>query len=56
MGSAYQVGCVWQFLVEFLEFIIKKIKKGKGVDVVHLGFNKAFDKVPRKRLVQLETR
>ena len=35
----------------FLEEITKWVDDGSPVDVVHLGFQKAFDKVPHQRLL-----
>ncbi len=37
-------------LLEFFEDVTGKIDKGEPVDVVYLDFQKAFDKVPHKRL------
>uniref|UniRef100_A0A4W3IWW7 Reverse transcriptase domain-containing protein n=1 Tax=Callorhinchus milii TaxID=7868 RepID=A0A4W3IWW7_CALMI len=39
-------------LIEFFEHISSKLDKGESVDVVYLDFQKAFDKMPHKRLVQ----
>jgi hypothetical protein len=39
-------------LLEFLEGVSVKIDEGKPVDVVFLDFAKAFDKVPRERLLE----
>ncbi|XP_051876029.1 RNA-directed DNA polymerase from mobile element jockey isoform X1 [Pristis pectinata] len=38
-------------LLEFFEEITGKVDKGEAVDVVYLDFQKAFDKVPHKRLI-----
>ena len=38
-------------LVEFLEKVTKTVDGGKPVDVFYLDFAKAFDKVPRERLL-----
>ena len=38
-------------LLEFFEDVTSRVDKGEPVDVVHLDFQKAFDKVPHKRLV-----
>ena len=38
-------------LLEFLEFVINYIDKGYPIDVIYLDFQKAFDKVPHKRLM-----
>ena len=40
-------------LLEFLNFTCKHIDSGKAVDVVYLDFQKAFDKVPHKRHVEI---
>jgi len=39
-------------LLEFLEGVTAKIDEGKPVDVVFLDFAKAFDKVPKERLLE----
>jgi len=39
-------------LLEFFEVVTKTIDQGVPVDVVYLDFAKAFDKVPRMRLVE----
>ena len=38
-------------LLEFFEDVTSKVDNGDPVDVVYLGFRKAFDKVPHKRLI-----
>ena len=38
-------------LLEFLEFVTNYIDQGKPIDVIYLDFQKAFDKVPHKRLM-----
>jgi ribonucleases P/MRP protein subunit RPP40 len=38
-------------LLEFLEIVSNYIDQGHPVDVIHLDFQKAFDKVPHKRLM-----
>jgi hypothetical protein len=38
-------------LLEFLEFVTDYIDQGKPIDVIYLDFQKAFDKVPHKRLM-----
>ena len=38
-------------LVEFFEDVTSSVDRGEPVDVVYLDFQKAFDKVPHKRLV-----
>ena len=38
-------------LLEFFEDVTSRMDKGEPVDVVYLDFQKAFDKVPHKRLV-----
>jgi hypothetical protein len=39
-------------LLEFLEDVTNSLDKGKPVDVIYLDFQKAFDKVPHKRLLE----
>jgi hypothetical protein len=39
-------------LVEFMDFVTKAVDEGKPVDIFYLDFAKAFDKVPRQRLVK----
>jgi hypothetical protein len=39
-------------LVDFMDFVTKAVDDGKSVDVLYLDFAKAFDKVPRKRLIR----
>jgi predicted O-methyltransferase YrrM len=39
-------------LLEFLEKVIKMVDGGKPFDLVFLDFAKAFDKVPRERLLE----
>ena len=38
-------------LIEFFEEVTKQVDEGKAVDVVYMDFSKAFDKVPRGRLM-----
>ena len=38
-------------LLEFFEEVTRAVDEGSPVDVVFLDFAKAFDKVPRRRLV-----
>jgi len=38
-------------LLEYLEFVSSYIDRGIPVDVVYLDFQKAFDKVPHRRLL-----
>ena len=38
-------------LLEFLEFVTNYIDQGYPIDVIYLDFQKAFDKVPHKRLM-----
>ena len=38
-------------LLEFLEFVSLLVDQGYPIDVVHLAFKKAFDKVLHKRLM-----
>ena len=35
----------------FLEEITKRIDEGSPVDIIHLDYQKAFDKMPHKRLL-----
>ena len=39
-------------LLEFLEAATAVVDSGKGYDVIYLDFAKAFDKVPRRRLLK----
>jgi ribonuclease P/MRP protein subunit RPP40 len=39
-------------LVEFMDFITKAVDDGKPVDIFYLDFAKAFNKVPKKRLMK----
>jgi hypothetical protein len=39
-------------LLEFLEKVTREVDEGKPVDVIFLDFAKAFDKVPKERLLQ----
>ncbi len=38
-------------LVEFLDFVTEAVDRGDSVDIFYLDFAKAFDKVPRQRLL-----
>ena len=38
-------------LLEFLEYVTDAVDQGKPVDVIYLDFQKAFDKVPHRRLL-----
>jgi len=38
-------------LLEFLKFVCNNVDDGNPVDVIYLDFQKAFDKVPHKRLM-----
>ena len=38
-------------LLEFLEFMTQIVDEGKNMDIVLLDFAKAFDKVPKERLL-----
>jgi len=38
-------------LLEFLEHVTDAVDHGKPVDVTYLDFQKAFDKVPHRRLL-----
>ena len=38
-------------LLEFLDFVTNYIDQGYPIDVIYLDFQKAFDKVPHKRLM-----
>ncbi len=39
-------------LLEFLEKVTREVDEGRPVDVIFLDFAKAFDKVPKERLLQ----
>ena len=39
-------------LLECFEEVYERIEEGKSVDVIYLDFDKAFDKVPHKRLAK----
>src|SRR6218665_2046280 len=39
-------------LLECFEEVYERIEEGKSVDVIYLDFDKAFDKVPHKRLTK----
>ena len=39
-------------LLEFFEFVTYQVDRGNPVDVVYLDFAKAFDKVPKLRLLE----
>ena len=39
-------------LLEFFEDLTEALDNGKDIDVIHLDFQKAFDKVPHKRLLK----
>jgi len=39
-------------LLEFLETVTREVDEGRPVDVIFLDFAKAFDKVPKERLLQ----
>lgn len=38
-------------LLEFMEYVAKRLDEGKPVDSIYLDFQKAFDKVPHRRLL-----
>ena len=38
-------------MIEFFEGVTKKLDEGSAVDVIYVDFSKAFDKVPRGRLL-----
>jgi len=42
-------------LVEFMDYVTRAVDEGKSVDIFYLDFAKAFDKVPRRRLVKKMT-
>ena len=42
-------------LLEFLEDLTEALDAGKDVDEIYLDFQKAFDKVPQKRLLKKKT-
>ena len=50
MGSSKAKSCLTNLLC-FLEEITKWVDDGSPVDVIYLDFQKAFDKVPHKRLI-----
>ena len=39
-------------LLEFLENVTENLDRGVPMDIVYLDFSKAFDKVPRLRLLE----
>ena len=39
-------------LIEFMDFVTKRVDEGEAVDVVYLDFSKAFDKISHKKLIQ----
>ncbi len=39
-------------LVEFMYFVTESVDEGESVDIFYLDFAKAFDKVPRQRLLR----
>ncbi|XP_059824288.1 uncharacterized protein LOC132393277 [Hypanus sabinus] len=39
-------------LIEFFEDVAKNIDEGRAVEVVHMNFSKAFDKIPYARLIE----
>ena len=39
-------------LLEYMEDITEALDKGYGADIIYLDFQKAFDKVPHKRLLK----
>ncbi len=39
-------------MLEFLEKVMREVDEGRPVDVIFLDFAKAFDKVPKERLLQ----
>jgi len=39
-------------LLEFFEMVTKNVDDGKPVDIIYLDFAKAFDKVPKERLLE----
>ena len=50
MASAKGRSCLTN-LLEFVEEVTKKLDKGEPVDVIYLDFQKAFDKVPYRKLL-----
>jgi len=38
-------------LLDFLDYVHRNVGKGEDVDTIYLDFQKAFDKVPHKRLL-----
>eukprot|EP00061_Rhincodon_typus_P004111 g21775.t1 len=51
IGSCQPKSCLTN-LLEFVEDVTSQVDNGESVDVVYLYFEKAFDKIPRKRLVR----
>ena len=49
VGKLRQRACLTN-LIEFFEDVTSRMDKGEPVDVLYLDFQKAFDKVPHKRL------
>ena len=39
-------------LIYYLDYLTQKLDEGQPVDALYLDFSKAFDKVPRRRLIQ----
>jgi Reverse transcriptase (RNA-dependent DNA polymerase) len=38
-------------IIEFMEIVTRAVDRGESVDIFYLNFSKAFDKVPRERLL-----
>jgi ribonucleases P/MRP protein subunit RPP40 len=49
--SFVQKGLSFTNLLEFLEHVTNYVDQGYSIDVIYLDFQKAYDKVPRKRLM-----
>ena len=50
-GFRYKKSCLTN-LLEYLEYVVNQVDAGDPVDVIYLDFQKAFDKVPHRRLLQ----
>ena len=49
-GFTKQRSCLTN-LLEYLEFVSNYVDQGYPIDVIYLDFQKAFDKVPHRRLM-----
>jgi len=50
-GFRHKKSCLTN-LLEYLEYVVNQIDAGDPIDVIYLNFQKAFDKVPHRRLLQ----